>query len=455
MKKNTLEDVAARFCFAVMLFFMATICVRFLTRQILIDGLSMDNALTRLVFFDNQEAGVRWTEEADAETVTVDWQERYPFRKQDLALDQTVEKKEQSRLEQYQETAFALEEKVEVYTGELLAGYMQAVEGMNWLEKKLGWEISSYAEYNGVIELQDGHLTACCEKIDTTQNAESVKELYEFCTGSGRDFLYVQTPYKISPDQDAGISGTLDYSSQNADELLDKMRKAQIPCLDLRERIREEGAEPHSLFYRTDHHWKVETGLWAAGVIAEVLDEDHGFSIDRTRLQPEQFVYRTYPDWFLGSYGKKVTLTRTTPDDFTEIYPKYETSFTYEMPGTGRMQEGDFSVLYDREQIVRKDYYNADPYLAYLYGGGPVIHIRNRQVQGGKILFIKDSFAISVIPFLALGVEETDVLDVREFDGSAKAFIEECDPDMVIVLYNAGSIREIDWPSHLSAFDFR
>lgn len=87
--------------------------------------------------------------------------------------------------------------------------------------------------------------------------------------------------------------------------------------------------------------------------------------------------------------------------------------------------------------------------------GGPVIRIHNEQIKGKKILFIKDSFAIPVIPFIATGVENVDVLDVREFDGSAKAFIKESQPDMVVVFYNTTSVREIDWPSHLSAFDFR
>lgn len=456
MRKFTIRDITARLCFGILLLFMLSILLRFFTRQVLIEKLHIQNRFTELVFWGNEDAGKLFDEsEEEQEPIAIDWQELYPFEEDDLKAHPVVNEKKETAMNQLRDSVFDMESRIEVYTGELLIGYMQSVEWMNQIEKAMGWDIASYAEYNGVIELEDGHLTACYGKTDTAENVESTAQLYDYCTEQGIDFLYVQAPSKISRRQDAGVSNSLDFSNQNADELLAGLARGNIPFLDLREEIEKTGVEHHSLFYNTDHHWKIETGLLAADKLAEHLNEQNGFTIDRSLLEKENFEFRLYRDWYLGSYGKKVTLTRTSPDDFTEVYPKYTTKFTYEMPTLGMKEEGDFSVLYDRAQVEEKDYYNNDPYLAYLYGGGPVIRIHNEQIKGKKILFIKDSFAIPVIPFIATGVENVDVLDVREFDGSAKAFIKESQPDMVVVFYSTASVRKIDWPSHLSAFDFR
>ena len=48
----------------------------------------------------------------------------------------------------------------------------------------------------------------------------------------------------------------------------------------IREKIREDGLDIYDMFYRTDHHWKTWSGLWAAGKIAAGLNECCGYDID-------------------------------------------------------------------------------------------------------------------------------------------------------------------------------
>jgi hypothetical protein len=220
----------------------------------------------------------------------------------------------------------------------------------------------------------------------------------------------------------------------------------------LRNNIREERLDNHSLFYKTDHHWKAETGLWASAVLVNCLNEHYGFTIDTRLAAPGQYRAEVYADWFLGSQGKKVTLRQTPPEDFTLLTPLFETDVSLTIPNLNIDTRGSFDVLIDHFQLDRKNYYGLDPYTAYLYADNPVITIHNNRVHDGKkILLIKDSFAEVVSPFLSMGVEDLHIMDLRHFNGNVRAYIAKHLPDIVVVLYNPSAI-------HLEnemMFDFR
>ena len=57
---------------------------------------------------------------------------------------------------------------------------------------------------------------------------------------------------------------------------------------------------------------------------------------------------------------------------------------------------------------------------------------------------------------MALGVSKLYDLDIRTFSGSLQSFIEKEQPDVVIVMYYAGTFQEtVDYSTHTSPFDFR
>jgi hypothetical protein len=76
--------------------------------------------------------------------------------------------------------------------------------------------------------------------------------------------------------------------------------------------------------------------------------------------------------------------------------------------------------------------------------------------NGKKILIIKDSYVLVVAPFLALGIEDIELLDLRRFPGSLKEYVMRNQPDMVIVMYNPSALDE-NYDNHHFAgcFDFR
>lgn len=461
MKKEIkLKKILMTTCIAVLVLFAVTIAVRVFTRQVLILHFGMDNAFTSFIFFDDENmtrpADYQATVYGDTDDYSINWSEAYPFEHADDIEEKEVE--DNSFVTKYTSVVSSVEKSIERYTQDNLVGYKFLTGLANKYENMVGWNFTSYNEYNGIYKLSDGYWTALKEEKDISDHVTALVSLNEFCEENGQEFLYIQAPYKISKYEDEGISGVVDFSNQNADDLLKGLEDAEVDTLDLRTIIYDEGLSHHELFYRTDHHWKGETGLWAAEKISEFLNSDYGYNIDTELLNDENFYSVEYPEYFLGSLGKKVTLAQTSPDDFALLYPKYDTELHYLIPSINIDKTGDFSITYNMEAVDGIDYYNKDPYHAYNYGDRAIIQIENLKEieEDKKILIVHDSFSDCVISFLALGTKNVEAIDLRYFTGSLESYIKESNPDMVIVMYNAGEVSyDIDLTTHTNLFDFR
>ena len=330
-------------------------------------------------------------------------------------------------------------------TSKKLPGYYRLVESARKYDDIMRWNMASVAGYiaarpgySPVMRLYDGWLTNFVISCDVTHDAGAVKGLADFCAEKGIDFAYINFPHKVCKYEDKEISGILDFTNQNADRLLARLKESGVRAYDFRESLHIAGMRHHESFHVTDHHWKPTTGLWAAREVLKILHDDFGWAVNPDLLRPENFRYVIYPEWFLGSWGKKYTLARAKPDDFTMIYPKFGTRLHFEIPSQEVNLSGDFGVIYDMKQVDPKDYYSKNPYGAYIYGDNDLTRTENRNMTGGKrLLVVKASFSNCVVPFVALGVKYVDVVDVRYLKDGLRAFIELSRPDAVIVEYNS------------------
>lgn len=432
MKKS--EKVFCAVVLSVLTFFFCTIFIRILTGQILVKRLGVSNTFTNIVLFDVPKLN-------DVDEDKINWAIDYPFpeAKQTTQSDKGSVSRYTQKIKR---TISNVEDNINAYTSDYLIGYQKIVECEKLYKSILRWNYAPYSEYNAVVEFSDGYLTTPKPKQDMQECAENTVSFVEFCESKGIGFLYVNAPSKVCKETDTSISGVTDYSNQNADEFLSILESKGVNTFDLRVTLHEEGLDHHSLFFRTDHHWRPETGLWAAGEIFSVLNEKYGFSLDLSCVDPDRFSTEVYPEWFLGSQGKKVTLASASPEAFTLLYPKFDTLLHYEVKSRDVDSEGDFSITYDMDCITKKDYYGKDPYAAYLYGVQALEKIENQLVDNGyHVLIIHDSFGNCVVPFMSLGIQNVDSIDLREFDGSVQTFIEKEQPDFVIVLNYSGTLQ--------------
>lgn len=307
---------------------------------------------------------------------------------------------------------------------------------------------------NERYKLDNGHLTYLVSEEDVQTIARNTVDFRNALRELNIPMVYVGTPSKLHPTDKQLPVNAYDYSNENADRFLEILKNEKVTVLDLRERIAESGIDHYNMFYKTDHHWKAESGIWAAGVISDHLaDLDNGFFVDAYLQDPSEYTFEVYKNFFLGSAGRRVGSMYAGKDDFAVITPNFDTSFSFSANGGKIIRSGNFSdVFIVREKLVWDDLLLSNVYTTYCGGsiGQMEIHNHRKDCSPKKILLIRDSFSDVLIPFLATGYEQLDVLDLRYFDNNLMEYVKELSPDMVLIVYNPGAYES----KNSEMFDF-
>lgn len=294
---------------------------------------------------------------------------------------------------------------------------------------------------NVTIRLNNGYLTEYREEESNKTNkyVESYSSFNDFLKERKIKLLYIQAPAKINKYDEQLPKGIKNYCNSDSDTLLQKLSDKGVDTFDLREVMNEKIDDYYGAFFKADHHWKPETGLWAAAQVAERLNEEYNFNFNMEKFEISNYDLKVYKNYFLGSQGRRVSLGYTNPEDISIITPKWDTDITIQCAKKEINQRGRFEeVLIDYSQLEKIDYYNKNPYAAYLWGDDELTKITNNlNPNGKKILMIKESFSLVMIPFLIDGVSEIDLIDKRYYRNSVKEYVEQTKPDIVMMMFNA------------------
>lgn len=294
---------------------------------------------------------------------------------------------------------------------------------------------SYYNSTYGMNITSNGYNVGSYAKTSTDFEVEQMIAFKQYLDSQGIHLLYVNEPAKYIDDSFYEEEfGGASYLNRNADLFLSRIAEAGIDVLDLRTNIQEEGLDPLSLFYRTDHHWTVPASKWAAEKIAERLNQAYGYHIDMGLYEDENFNSSEYKNAWLGEQGKKMAKSYIGLDDYVMMEPKYGTSYTIARPD-GEVT-GDFGLF------INKGIYSVqmDPYMAsswhYSYYAYNMEMIHNEQADYGKVLVLGDSFETSMLPFLTLGIQDVRLVVPRDLgDRSVRELVAEEDYDTVIIAY--------------------
>lgn len=300
-----------------------------------------------------------------------------------------------------------------------------------------------FFKQNNLVSLSDGYFCYVIEqKASYREDADRIASFSNYLTSRNIKSAYILCPSKATALMNVFPGEIKDYSNENADSLIKRLGEHHTPYLDLRRNLFRDFPKPEEAFFKSDHHWKPETGFWATQKLVEFINRDLKLSINDSLLTEDNFNKQVYADYSLGSQGRKATLALAKPEDISIITPKFPTDFTYEIPFRELKRKGSYNEsLLDYTQLS-KDYYNKDSFDAYICHDTPVVRIINKNTSSGiRILIVKDSFAKVVVPFLACLVKEIIMVDVRgrqkyHFNGSIKQLIEETQPNLVLLMYN-------------------
>lgn len=314
---------------------------------------------------------------------------------------------------------------------------------------------------NERYRLDNGQLTYIIPETEVAWKAENVAAFQKALEELEIPFVYVNTPFKIDPEDKQLPYGVEDYSNENADAFLAVLEEKDVPYLDLRVLEKEQNLDHYAMYYVTDHHWTAEMGFWAYQQIADYLAQvDESFAVDPVLTDADSYQNTVYPDIYLGSAGRRVGRLYSGMDDLTLIEPKFETSLQVEDPVEHTLRQGSYgeTLLY-QEFLTGGGDYEISRYDVYCGGERAITYFTNFsreenctvQSQPRRLLLIKDSYSSVVAPFLALSYDEVCLLDLREYRQNVVEFAREYQPDMVIVMYNPGALED----NNVKMFDFQ
>lgn len=315
------------------------------------------------------------------------------------------------------------------------------IESYGYVQRLLGKKEENDFE---VIKDNQGslHLTyfARGEK-DVSALAEEVKTFEANLINPKTKVLYVMPPDKYLKGYTTTEPGLpYDYANETADALLSDLTELGIDSIDFRDTIQESGIPLKELFFKTDHHWSTQTAFWAYTELVRQLQESYGLNVENADMYTELSNYNvvTYENSFVGSLGRKTGVYYSGVDDYSLIYPKFETEFSFDgrlnettITAEGRFEEALLNLVALRSKEDKYDV-QSDRYSTYLYGHQAITHITNHKVTDGpKILLVKDSYMVPVAAFLSTICSDIYLVDPRYYEGSISDY--------------ANSIKDLDY----------
>lgn len=341
--------------------------------------------------------------------------------------------------------------------------YQAAVVASRYWDKLTGKNVTTAVlgtadpfTYDGedlVIETEDGFFSYPCvyTEEDVAEEIENnISYTVNFASElekRGINFLFLET------GGDCVTNGSRypmyadlypDMSIEIADHTLNALKDAGIDCPNVVEVYPEIMREPTKYFFRSDHHWLPQTGLLACRVLSDALNERYGYDIDT-----DIFDLENYDDSckakMLGSTGRAATEAYCEPETITYLLPRYESDLdVYVLDGenfyNGPIEDTLFTY---KTFLYQQNPYEQGCYHVYGYGDTALLSVHNNLVHNGKkLLIVKLSMADCMIPYMAGVVEDMDVLDLRHYNGNALDYIDEVQPDTVVMIYGTGSFCE-------------
>lgn len=375
------------------------------------------------------------------ETVDIDWKKEYPFPKESayeqvnviLTNDSNNNScggnkgrlgKIYSMLDNYSSKYFSLVDECKIVS-----------KGFG---KVLGMSLISDSYGDLVFFQPDGRMMAERQYKSVDNEITNINNFAVWLQENDIDYIYVNVPSPVDPEEEDDIikEGYDVHSNEMADELLAGLEKAGTKYLDIRDCMKEQGMSYTDSFFRDEHHWLPQTGLWAAGEISKYINEYENLVTDDIIFDIDEYDIKTSDKKCLRGYGKIVTSVYADETSIDLLYPKFNTDIRKMIPSNGMDITGSFvEVMYSMWAYPTYNVYN--------HGIGDLKKYENMRdnVADTKILLLTDSYSDVVSPFLACAYSNIDEIDLRIFNGSLQAYIEKNRPDIVISITSCYDIN--------------
>ncbi|NIK71296.1 DHHW family protein [Paenibacillus sp. BK720] len=296
--------------------------------------------------------------------------------------------------------------------------------------KSLSEQLRLQQENNGIYKGKDGYLFEKFAKPDPALLAQYTAAVKAFATANpGVDLTFLLAPTSIGlyPDKlpwKAPHDGQ-DRVNEAVGEQLQGL--ANLTYMNGFNVLKPHASE--NIFYRTDHHWTTLGAYYAYKAYAKQM----GW----TPHPLPSYTVKTVSDSFLGSYHTRGQFSLVKPDLLQVFLPNKPVATSMYVADT----DTTTNSLYDESYLAKKDKYS------YFLGGVHALLTLTSDIPPGdvdldRLLVIKDSYAHSVLPFLAQHAKEIHVIDMRYYNGSISQYMKDNGISHALLLFNTATFAE-------------
>ncbi len=256
---------------------------------------------------------------------------------------------------------------------------------------------------------------------DVMEYAQRLERLSAAAEKTGASVLFVGASGKLTPGVNQFPAGyTPDYASlRNLDELFIDLMAVGVDTLDLRENFRKAPLAYDAYYYRTDVKWTARAAQFAAGSIAQRMEDLLGrvFDPGGRAADPVRYDETLYPDLLLGNEGRASGVYWSKTDDFVTLSPSFSTDLTVKLTDesdhtTRRRGTFDQTIL----DFTAVDELAGEPgNLFSIYYGkrtARVEIVNHKLPAGARVLLVCDENFFSTAAYLALMCARVDAVEI-------------------------------------------
>ena len=212
------------------------------------------------------------------------------------------------------------------------------------------------------------------------------------------------------------------------EEIADTLSAATF--VDIRDAMKKAYADGNQVYYRTDHHWTAYGAYTAYTALAQEL----GYTV-----RPQQDYEITAYDGFYGTTYSSSGYWMTEPDSI-EVWDNKDNDVDLHVTIT----DGD-TVIEQDDLFFYSHLDEDDKYPVYLDGNHPYTVITNKRAETDEtLLVVKDSFAHSLVPFLADHYARIIMVDMRYWSNPIPELVEQEGVDRVLFVYSIDNLAVDD-----------
>ena len=280
---------------------------------------------------------------------------------------------------------------------------------------------------NGIYHCKDGYLVN--DPVDTERFMPNIEVIAEFAEKQNIESTMVLAPSTGYVVNDVLPNKHIIY---NDDELFSQassvLKESSVTFVDIRDEFKSAYKAGTQVYYKTDHHWTASGAHLAYNALKSALDIAP-YGKDNYNIDSH--------DGFYGTTYSSSGYWYTKPDNIELWYSKQNQDINVTITDGGKTIEND-SLFFT--QRLKED----DKYPVYLDGNHPYTVITNDVLkQNGndkKLLVIKDSFAHSLVPFLADHYSEIIMIDMRYYKQNVTELIKNTGVDQILFIYSIDNL---------------